>query len=288
MRERSQEPTDSHFLGCPARRSCVQGSAAPEQRLAWFGAFWRALRPGLWLVTIFPLYMGWVLASRELWPGLGVWLDLWLAARAGGATPAEVAAAFTTWLGVAWPFVAGLLCLGPLIWGSTLLYNDYQDLRADRANPRRARDPLVLGEVAPQQALWGARVLAVLGLAVAAFVGPFFLAAMASCLVLSWAYSAPPLRLKGRAGLDVLVNVVGIGVLCTLAGWSLAAPLRDFPGPFMAQPVLLLASAYIPTTLVDYPTDRAFGYDTIAVRLGPGRAFWLGFGVAVLSNLVFL
>lgn len=292
MRERSKEPTNSAFLGCGgvfadvSERPLAHG---PARGLAWFRAFWRALRPEFWLVTIFPLYMGWVLASRELWPGLGVWLDLWVAARAGGgATPGMVLDALAQWARVAWPFVAGVLCLGPLIWGSTLLYNNWQDLAADRANPRRQRDPLVLGRITPEQARWGAVVLGAAGLLVAAMVGPFFLLAMALCLALSWAYSAPPLRLKGRAGFDVLVNVVGIGVLCTLAGWSLGAPLTGFPWPFLALPVLLLASAYIPTTLVDVETDRAFGDGTIAVRLGPERAFWLGFAIAVLSNLVFL
>lgn len=256
--------------------------------LAWARAFWRALRPQLWVVTIFPLYMGWVLASRELAPGLGLWVALGQRAGAEGVTLGEGLATLGAWAGVAWPFVAALVCVGPLVWGSTLLSNNYWDLRADRANPRRQGDPMVRGLVSGRQALWGARVLGALGLAVAALVGPLFLGAMALCLLLSWAYSAPPLRLKARAGFDVLVNVVGIGVVCTLAGWSLAAPLDGFPWPFLVLPVLLLASAYIPTTLVDYPTDKAFGVTSIAVRLGPERAFWLGFALAVLSNLVFL
>lgn len=256
--------------------------------LAWARAFWRALRPEFWLVTIFPLYMGWVLASRELWPGLGLWVGLAQQGAGGGVSPAEFLAALQLWLGVAWPFLAALACLGPLIWGSTLLYNNYRDLQADKTNPRRQRDPHVLGLVSPGQALWGARLLGALGLVVAALVGPLFLAFMALCLLLSWAYSAPPLHLKARAGFDVVVNVLGIGVLCTLADWSLASPLEGFPWPFLALPALLLASAYIPTTLVDYPTDKAFGVRSIAVALGPERAFWLGFGIAVLSNLVFL
>lgn len=261
---------------------------AERRGLAWLRSFWRALRPEFWIVTIFPLYMGWVLASRELFPGLRTAVGAAGRAAAGGLSGAEALAALGAWLAEAWPFLAGLACLGPLVWGSTLLYNNYRDLRADRENPRRARDPLVLGLVGERQALWGSRLLGLAGLAVAALVGPFFLAAMAACLLLSWAYSAPPLHLKGRAGFDVLVNVVGIGVLCTLAGWSLAAPVSAFPWPFLLLPVLLLASAYIPTTLVDYPTDKAFGVGTIAVALGPGRAFWLGFAAAVASNLVFL
>lgn len=261
---------------------------APQETGEWLRGFWVSLRPEFWVVTIFPLYMGWVLASRQLWPGLGIALQLWQDASQGGATLSQAADAALAWARVAWPLLAAALCLGPLIWGSTLLYNNYRDLAADRTNPRRARDPLVLAVVSPCQALGGAWLLGALGIGLAAALGLTFLVLMGACLLLSWAYSAPPLRLKGRAGFDVLVNVAGIGVLCTLAGWSLAAPLRDFPWPFMALPVLLLGSAYVPTTLVDWEVDREFGLSTIAVKLGPERAFWLGFGLAVASNLVFL
>jgi chlorophyll synthase len=256
--------------------------------LEWARAFWRSLRPQFWLVTVFPLYTGWVLATRELWPGAALWLGFWGAAMGGGATPGEFAGTLLAWLRLAWPLVAGMLCLGPLIWGSTLLYNNYWDWHADRRNPRRAGSPHVQGLITPRQALWGSRGLAALGLLVAATAGAAFLAAMALCLLLSWAYSAPPMRLKGRAGFDVAVNVVGIGVLCTLAGWQLGAPLGAFPWPFLLQPMLLLASAYIPTTLIDYPYDLEAGYRTFAVALGPRRAFLVGFAFAVASNLVFL
>lgn len=258
------------------------------ERLAWVRAFWRSLRPQFWLVTIFPFYTGWVLATRRLWPGLGLWLELWVRASRGGAGVADVLGTLGAWLGVAWPFVAGLLCTGPLIWGATLLYNNYWDRLADARNPRRAGAPHVLGLIRPGQALWGARLLTALGLLVAATASPAFLVAAALCVLLGWAYSAPPLRLKGRAGLDLAVNVVGIGVICTLAGWSLGAPLREFPWPFLVQPVLLLASAYVPTTLVDYPYDEAEGIRSLAVALGPRRAFSLGFAFALASNAVFL
>ncbi|HEV8360990.1 MAG TPA: UbiA family prenyltransferase [Candidatus Thermoplasmatota archaeon] len=255
---------------------------------AWARAFWRALRPAFWVVSIFPLHMGWVLASRQIFPGLAIWLDFWARAGAGGATAGEFGAALGAWGVAAGPWLGAMVAIGPLLGGATLLHNNAWDLQADRANPRRQQDPLVLGLVSERQARWGARLLAALGLAVAAWVGPLFLGFMAACWALAWAYSAPPLRAKGVAGLDVAVNVLGLGVLCTFAGWSLAAPLRDFPWPFMVLPVLHLASTYVPTTLVDYPTDKAFGYQTIAVRLGPERAFWVGFAFAVAGNAVFL
>jgi 4-hydroxybenzoate polyprenyltransferase len=228
-----------------------------------------------------------MLATRQLFPGLPALLALAQRAASEGLTLAELGSGLAGWWGPSWRFVAAMVALGPLVGGATLLSNNYWDLQADKTNPRRVGDAMVIGIVSERQAWWGVRLLGATGLALALLVGPLFFAFLAACAFLSWAYSAPPLRGKGRAGLDVAINVLGLGVLCTFAGWSLAAPMRDFPWPFMVLPVLLLVSTYIPTTLVDVETDRAFGHRTIAVELGAERTFWVGFAFAVASNLVF-
>lgn len=234
------------------------------------------------------MYMGFVIASRQLLPGAEPLIALWRQAVDPGVRLEEVFGIVGAWLTTHHEFLFAILCLGPLIWGSALLFNDVQDLEADKHNPRRSKSPLVRALVTPRQAIWGAVGLAATGLLLAALIHAVFFAIMAACLFLSWAYSAPPLRLKGRAGFDVLVNVLGVGVLCTLAGWSLARPVTDFPWPYLVQPILLLAAAYVPTTMVDLPYDAEYGFHTISVKLGIQRAFWLGFGLNAGAALLYL
>ena len=48
-------------------------------------------------------------------------------------------------------------------------------------------------------------------------------------IALSFAYSVPGIHWKGVAGLDLLTNMVGFGVLCPLAGWVLIRPIESAP-----------------------------------------------------------
>ena len=94
-----------------------------------------------------------------------------------------------------------LLVLGPLIWGAVLAQNDLHDLRSDRDNPRKATAPLVTGAVsATRLRVWyrGSRPPPS---PPPLYVGPLFVLGVAGVLLLGWAYSVPPLRLKTRPGL---------------------------------------------------------------------------------------
>jgi hypothetical protein len=64
------------------------------------------------------------------------------------------------------------------------------------------------------------------------FVGPLFVLGVAGVLLLGWAYSVPPLRLKTRAGWDVAVNAVVVGVVSPVAGWSITRDPWQFPWQF--------------------------------------------------------
>src|SRR5690606_28640444 len=107
-----------------------------------------------------------------------------------------------------------------LLWLAVLAVNDATDLAGDRGNPRKAGTPLVSGRLTPRDARRIAAAAGVLAVEVAFTVGPLFAAGTAFVLGLGWAYSCPPLRLKTRAGADVVVNAVAIGALGPLAGWA--------------------------------------------------------------------
>lgn len=163
---------------------------------------WRLSRPPLWMVSILPLYLGNMLATRELFPGLDRWST----------------------------FLVATCAMGPLAWGATLCLNDAYDAQSDRLNPRKASSPLVVGLVSTTFSRRAAYVFAGAALAAAGTLGWAFFALVAAVLGLGWAYSVPPLRLKERPGADLATVVAGIGVVAPLAGWAIARPYPNSRG----------------------------------------------------------
>ena len=105
----------------------------------------------------------------------------------------------------------------------------------------------------------------------------------AVCLVMSVAYSMPPVRLKAVAGADWVINILGFGMLTPLAGWAAtgrpptAAALWIFGG-FGA----LFAALYPLTQLYQLDEDRARGDRTLAIAIGVGPSL----GVALVAAVV--
>ena len=178
-------------------------------------------RPWFWPVSWVPAYLGTVLASHAWLPGR---------ADAGRA-------------------MVALLVLGPLVWGAVLAQNDLQDLRSDRLNPRKATAPLVTGALSARRLRVAYRVVTAAALASALVVGPLFVLGVAGVLVLGWAYSVPPLRLKTRPGWDVAVNALVVGVVSPAAGWAITRTPWEFPWQFA---VIASARDHLETV---YPMD---------------------------------
>src|SRR4051812_47656060 len=80
-------------------------------------------RPWFWPVSWVPAYLGTVLAGHA-----------WRPDRADTGRA-----------------LVALLVLGPLVWAAVLAQNDLEDLRSDRANPRKANSPLVTGAVSARR-----------------------------------------------------------------------------------------------------------------------------------------
>ncbi|WP_250004261.1 UbiA family prenyltransferase [Actinoplanes sp. M2I2] len=203
-------------------------------------------RPWFWPVSWVPAYLGTVLADRQWFP----------------ADPPRA--------------LLALLVLGPLVWGAVLAQNDLHDLTSDRANPRKATAPLVTGAVDHRTVRRWYRRMALACVVVALPVGPLFVLGVAGVLLLGWAYSAPPLRLKTRPGWDVAVNALVVGVVSPAAGWSITRAPWDFPWQFGLIGLLFAAALYVPTTVTDLPADEGAGDRTFAVRFGARAAYVAG------------
>ncbi len=209
-------------------------------------------RPRFWLLSVVALYVGFVFESHQVVP-----------------RGSEIAS-----------LVHAGVVAGPLVWLAVLAANDAHDLESDLVNPRKKDAPLVAGRIS----VAGARRIGVgassLAVVVAAPLDGLFALGTAVVVLLGWAYSAPPLRLKARPGADVVVNSVVAGGLGPLGGWvAVSGETAGFPWALAAVGVMAIAALYLPTTLVDRSADQRAGYRTTAVVLGRRVTFELGFAL---------
>lgn len=220
----------------------------------------RLTRPWFWPLGWAGAYLGFVL-------GTGKWTP----------PPGTISAA-----------IIALVVLGPLVWGAVLTINDLHDLPSDRHNPRKATAPLVTGVLTEADLRRWHRWYVVAALAAAVAIGPAFVAGTAIVLLLGWLYSVPPVRLKGRAGADITVNALVVGVLAPVAGWSLYRPVDDYPAVMVLLGLLLAAALYVPTTVMDADADVVAGDPTAAVRWKPRACYRLGLALWSSATVVWL
>ena len=211
-----------------------------------------------WIVAVAPFYIGWFLNTHNIWPDA----DL----------------------------ILGMVIMGPMIAGSTLAYNAYTDVRVDIFNPRKAHLAYVAGWISPELVLGLARGMVVLGLLLSPLLGWEFTVLTALAVLLSFLYSNPVTKLKSIPGGDVLVNMVGLGIIMPLAGWAATGTsVSEFPHWYLIPIFFALGYLYILTLVPDVEADRKAGYETLAVTLGPRLVIWLGFGflaISVLTNFL--
>jgi chlorophyll synthase len=95
-----------------------------------------------------------------------------------------------------WLGVAGIVLAGPLMCGTSQVVNDWYDRHVDAINePGR---PIPSGRIPGRWGLYLALIWTSVSLLLAWLLGPWVFSAALLGMVLAWAYSAPPLRLKGN------------------------------------------------------------------------------------------
>ena len=172
-----------------------------------------------------------------------------------------------------WLFLAGILLTGPLVCGASQIINDWHDREVDALNePDR---PIPSGRVSEAAALRFAFVWCVIAQAWSFMLGPWVAGATAVGLLLAWAYSAPPLRLKQNGwwgNLSVAVSYEGLA-------WITGAAIV-IGGQLPSTSILIIAALYSLgahgiMTLNDFKAidgDIAVGIRTLPVQMGPERA----------------
>lgn len=163
---------------------------------------------------------------------------------------------------------AGVLVAGPLVTGTSQAANDWFDRHVDAINePQR---PIPSGRLPGRWGLYVALIWTGVSLAVATLLGPIGFAAAALGLLLAWAYSAPPFRLKQDGwlgGSACAACYEGLPWITGAAVMAAAAP----SGPIFALAALYSVGALGIMTLNDFKSvkgDREMGIRSLPVRLG--------------------
>jgi chlorophyll synthase len=168
--------------------------------------------------------------------------------------------------------LAGIILTGPLVCGTSQMVNDWFDRHVDAINePNR---PIPSGRIAGSWGLWLAILGSLLSLVLAAAMGPVVGVATIAALLLAWAYSAPPVRLKTSGWLGPLAVGLSYESLTWFTGTAIV--LGAVP-PVEVCAVLLLygAGAWGIMTLNDFKAvegDRLTGVRSLPAMLGTRKA----------------
>lgn len=169
-----------------------------------------------------------------------------------------------------WPIIiAGILLAGPLVCATSQAVNDWFDRHVDAINePNR---PIPSGRIPGKWGLYIAIIWTLLSLLVASFLGPWGFGAAVAGLILAWAYSAPPLRLKQNGWLGNTACAICYEGLAWVTGAAVMAG-GSMPHPrSLMLAALYSAGAHGIMTLNDFKSvegDRQMGIRSLPVRLG--------------------
>ena len=172
-----------------------------------------------------------------------------------------------------WPtIVAGVVLVGPLVCATSQAVNDWFDRHVDAINePNR---PIPSGRIPGRWGLYIAIVWTALSLVVASRLGVWGFGATLFGLVLAWAYSAPPIRLKQNGWW----GNSAVGLCYEGLPWFTAAAIMTGAAPdwrIVLAALLYSLGAHGIMTLNDFKSiegDRKMGVASLPVQLGPHRA----------------
>jgi 4-hydroxybenzoate polyprenyltransferase len=217
------------------------------------------------LVKRLPLYWEFTRPFTLVAPALGM---LSGGVTAYGASPAEA---------FAWRHVVNI-ALGTLMAavlnGASNGLNQIYDLTNDRVNkPGR---PIPSGRMSLREAGWVSAILFVVALGLAALVNVQCFALAFAAALLTWAYSAPPLRTKKRGLWANITIAIPRGLLLKVAGWSTVKSVFGGEPWFIGSIFgLFLLGASTTKDYSDIEGDRADGCRTLPIEYGVAKSAWM-------------
>ncbi len=179
----------------------------------------------------------------------------------------------------------GILLAGPMVCATSQAVNDWFDRHVDAINePHR---PIPSGRMPGRWGLYIACLWTALSLAVAWWLGPWGFGAAVLGLLLAWAYSAPPLRLKRNGWWGNAACGLSYEGLAWVTGAAVMAGGMMPDARSIALALLYSIGAHGIMTLNDFKAiegDRRMGIGSLPVRLGVQGAARVASAVMLLPQ----
>jgi chlorophyll synthase len=173
-----------------------------------------------------------------------------------------------------WPVIAvGVVLCGPLLCAASQAVNDWFDRDVDAINePGR---PIPSGRMPGSWGLYVALLWTLLSFLCAAALGAWVLGAATAGLILAWAYSMPPVRLKQNGWWGNLACAACYEGMAWVTGAAVMAGGTTPSGRTISLAVLYSLGAHGIMTLNDFKSiegDRRSGVRSLPVQLGAEHA----------------
>jgi len=169
--------------------------------------------------------------------------------------------------------VVGILLAGPLVCATSQAVNDWYDRHVDAINePQR---PIPSGRIPGHWGLYLAIAWTLLSLLVGMALGPWGFGATVVALILAWAYSAPPIRLKENGWWGNAACGISYEGIAWVTGAAVMAGGLMPDGRSLALAALYSLGTHGIMTLNDFKAiegDRQMGVRSLPVQLGVQRA----------------
>lgn len=180
----------------------------------------------------------------------------------------------------------GLVLTGPLVCASSQAVNDWFDRHVDAINePNR---PIPSGRMPGRWGLGIAVGWTLLSLLWATLMGPWGFVACGLAIALSWAYSAPPVRLKNNGWWGNAACALSYEGLAWLTGTAVMLG-GAWPGPHSVALALIYSmGAHGIMTLNDFKAiegDRRMGVASLPVQLGAREAALVACALMLMAQV---
>lgn len=183
--------------------------------------------------------------------------------------------------------ILGIIVAGPLVCATSQVVNDWFDRHVDAINePKR---PIPSGRIPGRWGLYIGIGWTALSLLAATRLGLWGFGAAVIGLILAWAYSAPPIRLKRNGWFGNTACAFSYEGLAWVTGAAVmvGGAMPDSRSLMLA--VLYSIGAHGIMTLNDFKSiagDRQMGIDSLPVMLGADGAAWVACWFMALAQFV--